>query len=182
MKKLLQITIGLAVVFVAAVLAELPPMQAVVAWIQEREWPLMIATGSVGVLGFTLMMGGILKLLMDRDESLSHADVEDVERSVRMAARPVTWRASSYKILGQAAGRGGSESFRLVDLKAAWKTGAVWRDPVWKRRFITSIGALMLTVGLLGSFVVMGPPWVKVLLGGLLVCAMGMISRRLWKA
>ncbi|MGH7207003.1 MAG: hypothetical protein ACREI2_12435 [Nitrospiraceae bacterium] len=89
MKKLLHIAGGLALVFVAAVLAELPPMPAVAAWIQQREWSLMLATGSVSVLGFTLMMGGILKLLMDQDESLSHADVEDVECSVRMAARPV---------------------------------------------------------------------------------------------
>lgn len=182
MRTLLNLAGGLALVFVAAVLAELPPVKAAAAWIQEREWPLIIATGSIGVLGFTLMMGGILKLLMDQDESLSHADVEDVERSVRMAARPVTWRASSYKILGQAAGRGGSESFQLAGLKTAWKSGAVWHDPVWKRRFITSIGALMLTVGLFGSFVVMGPPWIKVLIGCLLLYALGMISRGLWKA
>lgn len=90
MKRLLQIAGGLALVFVAALLAELPPMPAVVEWIQQREWPLMLATGSVGVLGFTLMVGSILNLVMDQDETLSHADVEDVERSVRLAARPVT--------------------------------------------------------------------------------------------
>jgi hypothetical protein len=182
MKKLLQIAIGLAVVFVAAVLAELPPMPAIAAWIQEREWPLMLATGSVGVIGFTLMIGGILKLLMDKDESLSHADVEDVERSVRMAARPVTWRASSYRVWGRTGGQQGSEQFSFRALKQALKSGAVWHDSVWKRRFITSVGALMFTVGLLGSFVVMGPPWVKVLLGSLLLYAMGMISWGLWKA
>jgi hypothetical protein len=181
MKLLIQIATGLGLVFVAAVLAELPPVRTAAGWIHEREWSLIIGTGSLGVLGFTLMMGGILKLLMDRDESLSQPEVEDVERSVRMAAQPVTWRASSYKIR-QAAGRGGSESFKLAELKTAWKSGAVWHDPVWKRRVITTIGALMLTVGLFGSFVVMGPPWIKVLLGGLLLYAMGMISRGLWKA
>jgi hypothetical protein len=128
------------------------------------------------------MMGGILKLLMDQDESLSRADVEDVERSVRMAARPVAWRASSYRVRGRAAGRQGSEQFSFRELKQAWKSGAVWREAIWKRRFITSIGALMLTIGLFGSFVVMGPPWIKVLMGSLLLYALSRITWGLWKA
>jgi hypothetical protein len=182
MKTLLNVAGGLALVFVAAVLAELPPVRAAVAWIEAREWPLIIGTGSVGVLGFTLMMGGILKLLMDQDEPLNHADVEDVERSVRMAARPVAWRASSYRVWGQAAGRQGSEQFSFRELKQAWKSDAVWHDPIWKRRIITAIGALMLTVGLFGSFVVMGPPWIKVLMGSLLLYALSRISWGLWKS
>lgn len=182
MRTLLNVAGGLALVFVAAVLAELPPVQAAVAWIEAREWPLIIATGSVGVLGFTLMMGGILKLLMDQDKTLSHADVEDVERSVRMAARPVSWRASSYRVWGSTGGRGGSDQFSFGQLKQAWKSGAVWHDAIWKRRAITAIGALMLTIGLFGSFVVMGPPWIKVLMGGLLLYAMTRISWGLWKA
>lgn len=182
MTTVLGIAGGLALVFVAAVLAELPPMPAVVVWIQQHEWPLMVAAGSIGVVGFTLMMGGILKLLMDQDESLSHADVEDVERNVRMAPRSVTWRASSYRFWGRTAGEQGSEQFSFRELKQAWKSGAVWHDRVGKRRLITSIGALMMTVGLFGSFVVMGPPWIKVLIGSLLLYAMGMISWGLWKA
>ncbi|MGQ0809988.1 MAG: hypothetical protein ACT4OO_02030 [Nitrospiraceae bacterium] len=182
MKKLLQILGGMALVFVAALLAELPPMPAAVAWIQAREWTLILATGSLGVIGFTLMMGGILKLLMDRDESLNHADVEDVERSVRMAARPVTWRASSYRLWGRGGGQQGSEQFTFGELKQAWKSGMVWRDSVWKRRLITTVGALMMAAGLLGTFVVLGPGWVKVLLGGMLLYTMGMITWGLWKA
>jgi hypothetical protein len=182
MRKILNIAGGLALVLVAAVLAELPPMPAVVVWIQQHEWQLMLATGSLGVVGFTLMMGGILKLLMDQDTSLSHADVEDVERSVRMAARPATWRASSYRLWGRAAGQQGSEQFSFRELKQAWKSGAVRHDRVWKRRFITSAGALMLAMGLFGTFVVLGPGWVKVLLGGALLYAMCMISWGLWKA
>ncbi len=182
MRKILNIAGGLALVFVAAVLAELPPMRVVVVWMQQHEWPLILATGGIGVVGFTLMMGGILKLLMDQDQSLDHAGVEDVERSVRMAGRPVTWRASSYRVWGHTAGRQGSEQFSFRELKQAWKSGAVRHDRVWKRRFITSIGALMMVVGLLGSFVVLGPGWVKVLLGGALLYAMCMISWGLWRA
>jgi hypothetical protein len=98
------------------------------------------------------------KLLMDQDGSLNHVDVENVERSVQIAARPLTWRALSYRFSGRTAGRQSSEKFSFGELKQAWKSGAIWRDSIWKRRFMTGIGALMLTVGLLGSFVVIGPP------------------------
>lgn len=179
MTLLVQIAAALALVFVAAVLAELPPMQAATAWIQEREWPLAMITGGMGLVGFTLMMGGILKLLMDQDRSLS--DTGDVARSVRLAPRPVTRRASSYRGWGRAADLRGSEQFTFAELKQAWKSGAVWEDTVWKRRFVTSVGAFMMVVGLLGAFVVIGPPWLKVLTGGAGLYAMSMAARGLWK-
>ncbi len=94
MKTLVHIAGGLALVFVCAVVAELPPSRNAIAWIQHRERPLLWVTGGLGVVGFTLMMGGILKLLMDQNQSLGHTEVEDVERSVHLAVRPVAWRAS----------------------------------------------------------------------------------------
>jgi hypothetical protein len=119
---------------------------------------------------------------MDQDESLSHVEVEDVDRSVRMAARPGTWRASSYRAWGRAKGRRGSEQFTFGELKQAWKSGVVWRHSVWKRRFVTCIGALMMTAGLLSSFVVIGPPWMKVLMGSLLLYVLSRMSWGLWRA
>lgn len=181
LKQALRLIVALALVFIAAVLAEVPPMRTIAGWIQEREWPLVLLTGGVGTLGFTLMMGGIIKLLMDQDESLSHTEVEDVERSVRMAAQPAAWRASSYRVWGRAKGRRGSEQFTFGELKQAWRSGAVWHESVWRRRLLTSIGALMMTVGLFGSFVVMGPPWLKVLMGSVLLYALSRISLGLWK-
>ncbi|HET8721877.1 MAG TPA: hypothetical protein VFM24_07605 [Nitrospira sp.] len=178
----LRIIAALAVVFIAAVFAELPPINALCSWIQAREWPLVLTIGGIGVVGFTLMMGGIIKLLMEQDESLSHAEAEDVERSVRMSAQPVTWRATSYRVWGRTAGRRGSEQFSFRELKQAWKSGAVWQDAVWKRRLITSIGALMMMVGLFGSFVVMGPPWIKILMTGVILYAFSRITWGLWRA
>jgi len=182
MKTFWNVVVGLALVFVAAIMAELPPSRDVIAWIHEHEWPLLWTTGSLGVIGFTLMMGGILKLLMDQDQSLDHAGAEDVERSVRMAARPVAWRAASYRVLGRAAGRQGSEQFRLGELKAAWRAGAVWRDRVWTRRFVTTLGALMFMSGLLGTFIALGPAWIKVFLGAVLLYALARIGWGLWQA
>jgi hypothetical protein len=173
---LLHIAGALAVVFVCAVIAESPPSRDTIAWMQAHEWPLLWVTGGLGIIGFTLMMGGIFKLLMDQNQALPHADVEDVERSVRLAAQPVAWRASSYRVWGRAAGRQGSEQFSLGQLKAACRSGAVWQGGMWTRRFLTAIGALLFMIGLLGCFIVLGPGWLKVLLMGVLLYAVTKIS------
>lgn len=176
MGRLRDIAVLIALLLAAIVLAALPPFAAAAAWIDAREWPLLMAMGVIVLLGFTLFIGGILKLLMDRGEPLSHADIEDVERSVRMAAQPVAWRASSYRVIGSAAGRQGAESFNLRELKAACRSGDVWHDPEWRRRAITVVGALLLVIGIFGGGVVVGPPWLKVLLGGALGYAFGRLG------
>lgn len=176
MRMLLHIAGTLALVFVCAVVAELPPSRDAIAWIQSHEWPLLWTTGGVGVIGFTLMMGGIVKLLMNQDQPLPHTDVEDVERSVRLAAQPVAWRASSYRVWGRAAGRQGSEQFSLGQLKAACRSGAVWQGGRWTRRLLTAVGALLFMIGLLGCFIVLGPGWLKVLFMGVLLYAGTRIS------
>lgn len=176
MRRLRDIAVLIGLLVTAIVLAELPPFAAAAAWIDAREWPLLIGIGVILLLGFALFLGGILELLIDRGEPLGHEDVEDAERSVRMAARPVAWRASSYRVLGSAAGRQGAESFNLGELKAAWRSGAVRRDPEWRRRAITVAGALLLVIGIFGGGVVIGPPWLKVLLGGALGYAFGRLG------
>jgi hypothetical protein len=45
----------------------------------------------------------------------------------------------------------------------------VARDPVWRRRFVTAVGALLLVAGILALLVVIGPAWLK--LGGLALLA-----------
>jgi hypothetical protein len=40
---------------------------------------------------------------------------------------------------------------------------------VWRRRAVTTVGALLMVGGIFGGAIVVGPPWVKVLFAGLLV-------------
>jgi hypothetical protein len=166
----------IAVLVVAIVLGEVPPIKALAAWIDAHTAPLAIGVGVVIALGFALFIGGLLTLLQDRGRVLTHTEVEDVERSVRMAAQPVAWRASSYRVFGSAAGREGSESLALAELKVAWRSGAVWRDPAWRRRLVTIVGALLLLIGVCGLLVVIGPPWIKVLMAGALLYALGRLA------
>ncbi len=167
-RRLRDTAVMIGLLLAAIVLAEAPPFAAAAAWVDAHERPLLIAIGAIVLLGFALFFAGIFKLLIDRGEPLSHADVEDAERSVRMAAQPVAWRASSYRVIGSAAGRQGAESFNLGELKAALRSGAAWRDPDWRRRAVTVAGALLLVIGIFGGGVVIGPPWLKVLLAGAL--------------
>ena len=38
------------------------------------------------------------------------------------------------------------------------------------------VGALLSTIGILGVFVVVGPPWLKVLMGGALLYSLGRLA------
>jgi len=158
-------------VLAAIILAEVPPMPDAAAWIDARRPPLLMGVAIVLALGFGLFLGGIIMLVMDRDRVLSHAEVENVGRSVRTPTRQAAWRATHYRFFGTAAGRRGDDSFRLKDFKAAWRRGAIWRDAEWRRRFVTTVGALSLVVGIFGLLIVVGPPWIKVLGAGALIYA-----------
>lgn len=170
-----------AAILTAAVVSAIPPLPGWFAMVDAHQTPWLVATAGAAGAGLVLMMGGILDLLMAQDRSLNHTEAEDVERSVRMAAQPVAWRASSYRVWGRATGREGSESFTLREVKQAWRTGAWRRETIWRRRYVTALGALFMTIGILGLAFTLAPPPVKVLTGGALFYALGMISRGLWK-
>jgi hypothetical protein len=173
---------ALIAVFLAAVVAELPPIQALHQSVQsQHEWWLMTAVATVAV-GFILMMGGILNLLMAQGRELNHEEAEDVERSVRMARWPVTWRATSYKVQGTAIGREGSDQFSFRDMKEAWRRGAWKRESIWRRRYATAVGAMILFVGICGVIFVVSPPAIKVLTSVAFFYTLFMTSRGLWKA
>lgn len=76
-----MLVLAFAAIFVGAVISEIPPIPGWFEMVDASQTPWLVATGSTAVLGFVLMMGGTLALLMDQDESLSHVEVEDVERA-----------------------------------------------------------------------------------------------------
>jgi hypothetical protein len=53
----------------------------------------------------------------------------------------------------------------LPAMKAAWRSGE-WREPHWRRIFMTACGAALMTVGLFGIFIVIAPWPVKLLCAG----------------
>lgn len=176
-----MLSMAFAAIFAGAVISEIPPFPGWFSMVDAHRTPWLIATASSAVIGFVLLMGGILDLIRAQHRALTHDDAEDVERSVRMAARPVTWRATSYRVWGRATGREGSDEFTFRAMKQAWNSGAWCRETVWRRRYVSAVGALLMTIGLFGLSFTLTPPAIKVLTGGALLYAMGMISWALWK-
>jgi len=176
------LVMAFAAIFVCSVIGEIPPLPGWFAMVDANQTPWLVATGGSALLGFALMMGGILDVIMAQDRTLGHTDVEDVERSVRLAARPVAWRATSYRFWGRAGGREGSDEFTFRTMKQAWRSGAWFRETVWRQRYVIALGALLMTIGLFGLGFTLTPPPIKVLTGGALLYAFVMIARGLWKA
>lgn len=182
LKAVLGLAAMLAIVFVALVIAELPPVKTLGAAIDARKGFLTVVTVGVLAVGFVLLMGGILWLIVARGRPISHGEVEDTARSVRMAAQPTTWRASVYKVVGSTIGGAATESFSATELKAAARQGLLLYDPAWRRRLLTLAGFLLVLVGMFGFFVVIGPGWIKVLAAGVLLYALCRLARGFWRA
>lgn len=176
------LSFALAALFAGAVAGALPPVAQFFASVDANRMAWLIVTIAGATVGFVLMMGGILDLLMAQDRALSRADAEDVERSVRLSARPVGWRAASYRAPGRTTGSSGSDSFTLRELKQAWRSGVWRRDPGWRRRFITAVGAFLLFVGAFGLVFAVSPPSVKSIVGVALCYGMIMLMKGWWRA
>lgn len=174
--------LAFAAIFIGAVISEIPPIPGWFKMVDANQTLWLVATGSAAVLGFALMMGGIMDLILAQDRTLNHEDAEDVERSVRLAARPVAWRAASYRVLGRATGQEGSDEFTLGAMKQAWRSGVWRRQTVWRRRFITATGAALLAIGLFGIAFTLGPPPIKAIVGAALLYSCVMLLRGLRRA
>jgi hypothetical protein len=173
--------LAFAAIVVGSVIGEIPPFPSWFMMVDAHQTPWLVATGGSAVLGFVLIMGSILDLIMAQDRTLSHKGAEDVERSVRLAAQPVAWRATSYRVWGRATGQEGSDEFTLGAMKQAWRSGAWCRQTVWRRRFITATGAALLAIGLFGIAFTLGPPPIKVIVSAAMLFACAMFARGLWR-
>lgn len=67
-------------------------------------------------------------------------------------------------------------------MKEAWRTGALWRDSRWRRRFCATAGGLMMVFGGFGVFFVIGPASIKLLVGGATLYALVRLTWGLWQA
>jgi hypothetical protein len=93
-----------------------------------------------------------------------------------MGAAPSA-RWSKYRLAGEAVGREAQDQFTIGEMKSAWRAGIWWRVPRWRRRFSTFAGAVLMTFGLFGVFIVRGPEWVSLLCGLALLYA---FVRTMW--
>jgi hypothetical protein len=167
----------------AIVVAELPPVQRAAAAIGRHRTVLLTATVSFGAAGFLVFMGGIIALVVARGTPMSHDEVEEAARRFSDGVnRPYVFRASAYRIQGAAAGREAHVETSFAAMIGAWRSGEWWRDPEWRRIFVITTGASAFASGMLASFIVAGPPHVKVLVAAAFLYAVVMTVRGVRRA
>lgn len=173
LKRLANFAVMLGLVFVAMVVAEaVPAMKDLERFMVRHQVPLLAVTIGMTVVGFVLFMGSILyRIFGGAGEPMSHTEVEDLERSVRMDARPVFARVSKYRFRGRSTGSSFSEQFTVREAKDAWKQRGWRTSPRWRSNFVVMTGVMLLTIGLFGIFIVIGPNFIKLLCGTALVYA-----------
>lgn len=169
LKALLGLAVMLAIVFAAAVIAEIPAVKELGAAIDARKGILTAVMAGILIAGFVLFMGGIIWLIVAKGKPMTQGEIEDIARSVRMEAQPTTWRAGSYRISGAAIGREAADSFSAREIGPALRQGLLFHDPVWRRRLVVLAGVVLMVPGLFGFFVVIGPNWLKILMSGALI-------------
>ena len=162
--------IMLGAVFVAMILGELPPLKALEAWTEAHETPLLVVVGALAGLGFALMMGGIMHMVLTDGKLMTRGDVEDLAAR-QLVARPAAWRAAAYRIRGKSVGARAHNEVSFAEIKAAWHARAWGYSPRWRRLFVTMAGGLLLFFGVFGIPLVVGPAWVKLIVGAAMLFA-----------
>ena len=138
----------------------------------DQRTPLLYATGGAAFLGLFLMLGAIISLIMKRGTPLDHTGVENLQRSVRDAQMMQrVWRTSTYRILGATAGAQADDAFSFAELKGAFRSGAIWREGLWRARLCAFVGAALLFFGIFGLAIVLSPLALKLLLAAVVLYA-----------
>lgn len=180
-----MVAVALGLVFVASVLAAVltavPGVDRVEKYLEVHQRMLLLITGGVAFLGFVVFMGAILDLLIVSGQPMSHAEVED-QAARGQVWRPSAWKASRYRIRGRTAGVQAHGEFRLTDLKAAWRSGAVWRDATWRRNLAVTAGALTMGLGLFAVMFVLVPLPIKLIIAAAVTYATVRLAGGFWRA
>jgi len=181
-KTLLRWVINLVLFFAtliaAAVIGELvPELKQLEVWMNGQRMPLVFATGGAALLGVFLLIGAVISMIMEGGEPMSHTDIENQQRSMRDAAMgPRIRRMSAYRLFGTGAGGSAHDEFSMSGLKRAMATGAILRDPQWLRRLCAGCGAMLMFLGLCGSFIVISPLALKLVLAAVVLYALVRIA------
>ncbi len=160
----------LLALLVVALGEALPPLQRLHAWTQAHQQPLLAVTISLTVVGFILLMGMAIHLVLTRGRPMSQREIEALAAR-RLRAQPALWRRSVYRVRGTAVGAEGHDSASFAEIKAAWKLKAWQVSPRWRRLFAGLLGTAFLATGLFGTACVLGPAGIQLLCGGALLYA-----------
>jgi hypothetical protein len=159
----------LGLVILSIVLAELGPVRDLCAWIDvARE----MYPGLIGIPIGLLVVGGVLMLgaqFLPAPRLPSPPPNEALDgAAVSMEVREERERWSRSMEMEASTG----------EVREAWQRRS-WRySRNWRFFFVMMLGAVLVGAGITGLFILIGPPWVKVLVAGL---AGYVVVRILWE-
>ena len=150
---------------------EIPAVHAFSDWINaNRFWllPLTLGLTAAGLLG---MIWGWITVGIKYGRPMSE---EEAKQFMARPMGPGAQSASKGWFKGIARGRKLDQpvewSFR--EMKEAWHSGAWWRDPDMRRKYLITAGGLLLILsGFLVFMVLSKPPSVKLLMAGTVIYA-----------
>lgn len=138
-------------------------------WQRVRGWVFMLG------LVFAAVVLGELPVMKDLDRFITRHQtlLGVVVGGATLVGFVMFMGGILHRIFGGAGASGGSfsEQFSVREAKEAWRRRAWRKSHRWSSNFLTMAGAFMLAFGLFGIFVVVGPPFIKLLCGGALVYA-----------
>jgi len=157
----------------------LPFLSAAHAFTVRHALPARAIVFGLAGAGLVMFMAALFMLMLGNDggggsRAMSHEQVEALQAQTSYpggAYSPALARGAKYRIRGETMGRTGHDEWSFGEMKAAWRSGAWRTDPMWRRRYLVTCGALLMTLGVFGIPAVLGPPWVMLLSSVVLVYA-----------
>lgn len=144
-----------------------------------------IVAGAIGVV-FPLIALVVVRLLDDaavfRPLTAFFTEHRAIGLQVTVTAAAVGFVLFMGGIVHLLLTPGPPEEFTLIELRRALRGRAWWRSSRWVRRLVILAGVALLTFGLFGFGLVMGPPGVKLIVVTALLFAGVQIARGLARA
>ena len=145
---------------------DFPPLAALAAFTQARRGPLLGVAVALAAVGFVGFMGATLALVLETGGPIRRRGIPTYGRR---RGEPRLGRVPIGRVGRPALGAEGGEAWTVSEMKEAWRTGAWRRDPHWRRRYLVTASALVMSLGVLAIPFVLGPPGAQVVTGGALV-------------
>jgi hypothetical protein len=169
LEQALSLIAALAAIAVGSVL---PPLQRLHDWTQTHQRPLLWITIPLGAIGFALFIGCTVAMVLAQGEPISRQEIDEMDRRIlERKLGPGRMRVSAFRNFGLVVGSQAEDGASFADIKQAWALRAWAFSPRWRRMFLMMLGTALLFFGLFGSFFVIAPAGVKLLLGGAFVYA-----------
>jgi hypothetical protein len=162
------ISIGIIAGFMALAYVLEAPLRPLTDLISRHEQSLLVLTSVTAAIGFVLFMGaGLYALLRPRTfDTIESSSAVQVERRTDTQRRLSRRAEMEFSMSGA--------EIRRALLSGDWKA-----VPGWRLVFTIAAGAIIMSTGLIGIFLVVGPLFVKLMMLAMAVYALVLLARAL---